>query len=91
MLSVLAEPARTIVGTAAFSGLRRGELRGLEWPHYLGTEIRVAQSIYHGIATAPKSEASRGVRSGHRSAQKAARRAPCAQRQSTNRIHLRRP
>jgi hypothetical protein len=36
MLRVLSEPERSIVGVAAFSGLRRGEIRGLEWKHYLG-------------------------------------------------------
>jgi integrase len=59
MLKVLPEPARSIVAVAAFSGLRRGELRGLEWRHYVEDEIQVMQSIYQGITTAPKSEASR--------------------------------
>src|SRR5258708_29304228 len=31
MLSVLPEPSRTVVATAAFTGLRAGEIRGLTW------------------------------------------------------------
>lgn len=31
MLKVLTEPSATAVATAAFTGLRLGELRGLEW------------------------------------------------------------
>ena len=34
MLSVLAEPSATVVATAAFTGLRLGELRGLTWESY---------------------------------------------------------
>ena len=29
------------IATAAFAGLRRGELRGLEWTDYTGTELRI--------------------------------------------------
>ena len=36
MLAVLPEPARTIVLTAAFSGLLKSELRGLTWGSYNG-------------------------------------------------------
>jgi integrase len=59
ILAVLPEPTRTMVAVAAFSGLRRGEIQGLEWPHYQGDELQVMQSICNGITAAPKSEASR--------------------------------
>lgn len=36
MLAVLPEPARTIVAVAGFTGLRRGELRGIELEDYDG-------------------------------------------------------
>src|SRR4029077_1137950 len=34
MLQVVPEPARTFIAVAAFSGLRRGEMRGLVWEAY---------------------------------------------------------
>src|SRR5262249_39660613 len=34
ILAVLSEPAATIFATAAFTGLRRGEVRGLRWEDY---------------------------------------------------------
>lgn len=55
------EPARTIVAVAAFSGLRRGEIRGLEWQHYKGNALDIQQSVYLGEVGAPKSEASRAL------------------------------
>jgi integrase len=39
----LPEPAATIFATAAFTGLRRGEIRGLRWENYCDGEIRVTQ------------------------------------------------
>lgn len=61
MLTILPEPERSIVGVAAFAGLRRGEIRGLEWQHYKGTALDIKQSIYAGVTTAPKSEASQAL------------------------------
>jgi hypothetical protein len=40
MLAVLPEPAATVVATASFTGARKGELRGLLWQNYDGTEAR---------------------------------------------------
>jgi integrase len=45
ILSVLPEPARTVVLTAAFNGLRQGELRGLQWKDFSGKELSVQRSI----------------------------------------------
>ena len=59
MLSVLPEPASTVVATAAFTGMRRGELRGLLWENYNGTEIRVTQSVWESIVTEPKTRKSK--------------------------------
>jgi integrase len=44
MLTVLPEPAATVVATAAFTGARRGELRGFRWEDYLGQQIQIARS-----------------------------------------------
>src|SRR5216683_3411337 len=60
MLSVLAEPSRTVVALAAFTGLRVGEVRGLTWEAYTpGDEnalgvIRVLRSVWRGRIGEPK-------------------------------------
>jgi len=54
MLTVLPEPSATIVATAAFTGLRRGELRGLLWENYNGAQVRVTQCIWEGHIHEPK-------------------------------------
>jgi integrase len=63
MAAVLPEPAATVVLTAAFSGLRRGEIRGMKWENLERGEplafYRVSQSIWNGIATEPKTKKSK--------------------------------
>jgi integrase len=41
MLNVLPEPSATAVATAAFTGLRLGELRGLTWESYEPSETSI--------------------------------------------------
>jgi integrase len=50
---------KAVVATAAFAGLREGELRGLEWPDYAGDQLAVNRSIWKGIVNPPKTRASR--------------------------------
>ena len=38
ILTILQEPSRTVVGTAAFTGLRAGEIRGLTWDAYIARQ-----------------------------------------------------
>jgi len=59
MLQLIPDPARTIVGVAAFLGLRRSEIRGLEWPDYSGDEIRVLRSVWESIVSEPKTRKSK--------------------------------
>jgi|SRR5581483_2887648 len=65
MLTVLPEPARTVVATAAFTGLRAGEIRGLCWEAFNpGTEgslgvVRVLRSIWRGRIGEPKNSRSK--------------------------------
>jgi integrase len=63
MAAALPEPAAAIVLTAAFTGLRRGEIRGMLWENLERGEplsfYRVSQSIWHGIATEPKTSKSK--------------------------------
>ncbi len=59
MLRLLPDPARTIVAVAAFLGLRRSEIRGLEWPDYTGDEIRVMRSVWESFTNEPKTRKSK--------------------------------
>ena len=59
LLAKLAEPARSVVLTAAFIGLRKSELLGLRWRDYDGKQLSVNQSIWNGIASEPKTRRSR--------------------------------
>ena len=59
ILAVLPETAATIVATAAFTGLRRGEIRGLLWENYNGQELRVTQSIWKNTVDEPKTAKSK--------------------------------
>src|SRR5882762_2771366 len=54
MLAILPEPAATVVATAAFTGARKGELRGLMWEDYDGSEIRVMKSVWRSHVDEPK-------------------------------------
>jgi integrase len=59
MLAVLPEPARTIVMTAAYTGLRQGELRGLLWKNFTGKTLAVERSVWkNGIVNKPKTASS---------------------------------
>jgi integrase len=46
ILSVLPEPARTAVLVAAFTGLRRSEIRGLRWEDFIGDYLHVSRSAW---------------------------------------------
>jgi integrase len=59
ILSVLPELASVIVATAAFMGLRRGELSGLQWPDYSSGEIQVRRSIWRAHVSDPKTQKGR--------------------------------
>lgn len=58
MLKVLPEPAATAVATAAFTGVHKGELRGLLWEDYDGENLGVTQSVWRGFTNPPKSRKS---------------------------------
>jgi hypothetical protein len=51
--------AKGLVATAAFAGLRLGELRGLEWTDYIGAELTINRSIRRSVISPPKTRASR--------------------------------
>ncbi|MGB2645461.1 MAG: site-specific integrase [Candidatus Acidiferrum sp.] len=59
MLAVLPEPARTVVLTAAFTGLRKSELFGLRWEDYDGQQLTVNRSRWNKFENEPKTRRSR--------------------------------
>ena len=60
MLSVVPEPARTAIATAAFTGIRRGELAGLLWESFDSQKccLHITRSIWEGHVTKPKTKKS---------------------------------
>jgi integrase len=59
MLAVLEEPTRTVVLTAALTGLRKSELRGLTWDSFDGKELSVTRSVWNSTVSEPKTRRSR--------------------------------
>jgi integrase len=47
-----------VVATAAYAGLREGELRGLQWMDYEGAALSVNRSIWKTFVNKPKTRAS---------------------------------
>jgi integrase len=61
MLDTLPEPAATIVAVAGFTGVRKGELRGLLWENYDGEQVMISQSFWRGHTLEPKTRQSRAT------------------------------
>jgi integrase len=61
IIGTLPQPAATIAATAAFTGLRRGEIQGLLWQDYDGKELRVSRSVWLGIVDEPKTRKSKAA------------------------------
>ena len=58
ILAVLAEPARTLVATAAFTGLRRGELSAMRWENWQPGAYAVNGSVWNARVDTTKTEGS---------------------------------
>lgn len=56
MLGALEGTAKVLVATAAFAGLRRGELQALEWSDYDGKQLFIRHNISQGISGDVKTE-----------------------------------
>ena len=63
LLRVLREPFRTMVRLAILTGLRVGEILGLEWGdvNFNSAELRVKQRWYRGDMDTPKTRSSRRI------------------------------
>jgi integrase len=61
MLTVLPEPVATIVAASAFTGARKGEVRGFLWENYDGGQIYVSQSCWRGHVLEPKTPKSKAA------------------------------
>jgi integrase len=60
ILSVLDEPARTVVLLMAHSGIRKGECMGLLWKDYDGQTLNVERALWNGFVQDTKTDASKG-------------------------------
>lgn len=58
LLDVLPLLPKAVIATAAFAGLREGELRGLEWTDYTGNSLSVKRSVWKSVVNGPKTRAS---------------------------------
>src|SRR5215472_5453853 len=58
MLAILPEPAHTVVLCAAFTGLRKSELRGLTWADFDGQTLTVRRSVWNSVVNEPKTRRS---------------------------------
>jgi integrase len=58
ILALLPEPAATAFAVACFTGLRLGEIEGLQWEDYRDGELHVTRSIWNGKVGAPKTRKS---------------------------------
>jgi integrase len=58
MLAVLPKPAHTVVLCAAFTGLRKSELRGLTWADFDGETLTVRRSVWNSVVNEPKTRRS---------------------------------
>lgn len=61
MIELLPDPVRTIVAVAGFTGLRRGELRGLEVGDYTAGVLMVRRSIWKKSVGKPKGKRGKGA------------------------------
>ena len=61
MLAVLPEATWTVVLTAALTGLRKGEIRGLAWEDFSGTELCVRRSVWNSTVNEPKTRRSQAA------------------------------
>jgi integrase len=59
MLRLVPEPSCTAIAIAAFAGLRRGEIEGLLWKNFDGHALKVARTMWEGVAGEPKSKKSK--------------------------------
>src|SRR5262249_51034681 len=62
ILGVLPQPAWTVVLTAALTGLRKGEIRGLDWEDFSGEELSVKRTVWNGTVNEPKTNRSKAGR-----------------------------
>lgn len=58
-LPELVDTARLAIAIAAYTGLRKGEIAGLRWEDFTGTELTVSRSVWHQRITDPKTERSK--------------------------------
>jgi integrase len=58
MISTLQGRAAAVIAVAGFTGLRHGEIRGLQWRDYDGESLSVCRSVWRTHVVEPKTEGS---------------------------------
>jgi integrase len=58
MISMLQGRAAAVIAVAGFTGLRHGEIRGLQWGDYDGENLSVCRSVWRTHVVAPKTDGS---------------------------------
>jgi integrase len=70
MMAILPEPAKTVVGVAAFTGLRKSELRGLKWQDWVetpgpdrdtATSLFIQRTVWNTTTEKTKTKASKDL------------------------------
>ena len=61
ILNLLSGRNHAIAATFAFTGVRPGELRGLRWENFNGSEIRVTHSVWNRDVDEPKTKNSKAT------------------------------
>jgi len=61
MLNVLPEPSRTLVAVAGYTGIRKGEIRGLAVVNYAGSILHVRRSVWRKHVDSPKGKCGVGA------------------------------
>ena len=61
LISVPPGAASTMVATAAFTGLRKSEIRGLLWENFRDDALRITQSVWERFVSESKVELSKSV------------------------------
>jgi integrase len=90
MLGILPEPAATAVAVAAFTGARKGEIRGFLWEDYDESAIMVKHAVWRSHVDEPKRERSKGP-FGHCTVEVLSGQAPSPFGISTHGVHSSKP
>ena len=82
MIQAVPEPAATMLAVGAFTGARRGEIRGMAWENYRDGELLIDCSVLERYYDGTEEQEKQGAHSHHRLARRQTVGPPRAERQS---------